>query len=225
MSNDRRAELRYILGELANDAFIDRLERWADRWSGRPSREQIYDAIFDCCSDWKKSGKGIITLAERLVPILRELYPSPSPEVEFRGKTYFNGKTYYFKDDGIYLDGVKLFPSPERKRVSRRKVEEVVAKYGKFTVEADVIRLTPPRVNMMVNDLCALLGVEEEKPSKVWCEHCTVDSEDLMFHEENPGWQFKYQTETRLCFMGIPKDWKVCPVCSAPRPDERGGGR
>ena len=120
----------------------EHLLSWRSRWAGRPSREEIYDAIFDYCTNWKKSGKGIITLAEGLVPILRILYPAPTSEQKRVSREEIEA---FFS--GTYGSWRTIWRETWEGNRSKRTV-----------------------LPQFLNDLCTLLnGVEEEKPVKRWC--------------------------------------------------------
>ena len=101
-------------------------------------------------------------------------------------------------------------PSPERKRVSRENIVDTLNRHI-----GDGLPHTEK--SLVVDDLCTLLGVEEEKPP-FWCSHIEWNT-----CEDKPKWKMH---KNGWILGDKLDDWDICPVagCHAPRPVEKGRG-
>ena len=93
-----------------------------------------------------------------------------------------------------------LYPTPSP-RVSREQIENWYRQPHDGTVNFR---------ERMIDDLCRLIGIPEERPKVSWCVHC-VD-----------GWCRRKLPDGGTANTAYSNDWKVCPICSAPRPAARG---
>lgn len=164
----RRSELEAILKEESchpscrdggdpECSLVAQLNRWADRWAGRPSREQIVSVVKDW---WMEVGGAEVADVRGFADRILALYPAPTSE---------------------------------KKRVSRREIRELLDRH-KVKTEP---HYSPPGCSAsdcLMDDLCALFGVEEEKPE--WCTHM-----NKAWMKENP--------------------WDFCPYCGSIRPEKR----
>ena len=157
---------------------------WADRWGGRPSREQIVEIIRGC-------GHGKCPVCKcnwcnGVADLILALYPAPPPE---------------------------------RPKVTREEISEFLKRWR--VSEQEHKCPTPGNCSCgtcdeyegmrFIDDLCRLIGVEEEKPR--WCEH-------LQYNKLNGDWHIQGSG------FHLAIDWDICPVagCHAPRPVEKWGG-
>ena len=125
MTSTRRSELNRILAidEDGYSGLRESLLRWADRWAGRPSREQIAKLLKEnVMIAHNECIQNSFVCCDLMEGILR-LYPAPASE---------------------------------RNRVSRMDIACIVRRIDGG--------LRSPLSDSILEDLCTLLGVEEEKP-------------------------------------------------------------
>lgn len=99
-------------------------------------------------------------------------------------------------------------PAPAPKRVTREEISQVLVSNNVMlysAMPADALSRQPyeARRERLLDDLCRLIGLEEDKP-KVWCLHINWD-------EPSNSWRFSFSRTD---------DWDICPVagCHKPRP-------
>ena len=102
-------------------------------------------------------------------------------------------------------------------RPSREAIQGVLSLNGVMTyasMPADAIsrQSHEARRSKLVDDLISLLSGEEARP-KEWCQHMELKMSNVAGKER---WFF---SDRKIPYpQAIADDWKVCPLCSAPRP-------
>ena len=177
----RREELTKILDNnvwntVESAGLKEALLAWADRWAGRPSRQQLIDVF-----------KQVSYEGNTAIDRILSLYP--------------------------------VAPTSERKRVTREQVEKCIrlsvsAKIMDYLREDESSSHGKKWKDVLANSICTLIGVEEEKPP-FWCKH-------LFLSSNGQEYVFEDHSDNSNCRVVSTKVWKACPICSAPRPVEKG---
>ena len=98
-------------------------------------------------------------------------------------------------------------PAAEQKRVSRKEIESSMNRCIPTSIRR-TLEAGHTWWETLLDDLCALIGVEEEK---WWCKHWVPCSREI----DTGGW---VNSESKI----YPRGWDICPVkdCHAPRPKD-----
>lgn len=142
------------------NGFREALLAWHNRWSWRPTREQIERCFMQGSSE-----------DNMVIDRILALYPAP----------------------------------PEPRKVSRDQIRSVLVRYHAYYKGSSQYL-----DSNLINDLEALLNGEKKVE---WCK-------DIEWH--GGAWAIRAVTDQPVWLRGIGSlkvdDWKLCPICSAPRP-------
>lgn len=186
-------ELDEILRNVYRDKLKQELLDWHERHSGRPTREQLWEAIRrNIIGDWMQYNRYSdalqATFKDHMLDAILNLYAlnlyAPAPASE-RGQT---------------------------RRVIREEIEDVFSEYGVKVTSAPKGK-DIPKWSGFIDDLLALLNNEG---GKAWCSHTRWDK----FKDGDGSWYLKETPDSEeVC---VPKHWDICPVagCHARRPSE-----
>lgn len=120
------------------------------------------------------------------------------------------GCSHYPGNSSMVRELVGLYapsPSVSREEISQVLVSNNVMLYSAMPADASSRKPYEERRERLLDDLCHLIGILEEKP-KVWCDHISF--------RDNHWLQVAVEPVSQVSPVGT--FWEICPVCAKPKP-------